>query len=63
MKRLTLGIRPYATDVTACSRCGEPVLLQHSWALLAGGRICPDCVAEAVEAHHLNAAADRDLPS
>ncbi|GAA4979164.1 recombinational DNA repair protein (RecF pathway) [Nonomuraea thailandensis] len=63
MKRLTLGIPPYATDVTACSRCGNPVLLQDSWPLHGGGRICPDCVAEAVQAHQLTAATHRDLPS
>ncbi|AQZ62919.1 unnamed protein product [[Actinomadura] parvosata subsp. kistnae] len=63
MKRLSLGIRPYATDVTACSRCGNPVLLRNSWPLLGGGRICPDCVAEAVEAHQLATATDHELPS
>ncbi|GAA1662443.1 hypothetical protein GCM10009733_070090 [Nonomuraea maheshkhaliensis] len=59
MKRLTLGIRLYATDLTACIRCGDAIRLRDSWPLNGGGRICPKCVSEAVEAHRLAEAADR----
>lgn len=63
MKRLSLGVRLYATDLTACFRCGNSVRLQDSWPLHGGGRICPDCVAEAVEAHRLTEATNHATPS
>ncbi|GAA3168544.1 hypothetical protein [Nonomuraea salmonea] len=63
MQHLNLDIQPYATDLTACSRCGEPVLLGDSWPLVGGGRICPTCVTEAVEAHRLATVTDHEDPS
>ncbi|MEV0150044.1 MULTISPECIES: hypothetical protein [unclassified Nonomuraea] len=59
---LALDVRPSPTDLTACSRCADPVTLQHSWKVNGGGRICMGCVTEAVEAYQLAAAADRELP-
>jgi hypothetical protein len=59
---LTLDLPLYRTDLTACTRCTNPVILQHSWPTAGGGRICTECVAEAVEAHRLATVADRDIP-
>lgn len=59
--RLSLDIPLYVTDITACTRCGNEVTLQHSWRTLDGGRICGACVAEAVEAHREHTVADRDV--
>lgn len=60
--RLSLDLPLCATDITACTRCGNEVTFQHSWETLDGGRICLGCVCEAVEAYRQSTVADREIP-
>ncbi|GAA2669887.1 hypothetical protein [Nonomuraea recticatena] len=55
---LTLDIPLYATDLTACIRCGTGSTLADMVTTTDHKRICLACVGQAVEQHRLNSATD-----